>query len=295
PCRGEECLHIRQAEGGTRRSLRFRFPIRVRWVGHGLCRWVHAGVALVLPAAGCCKHQCCRPPKCRTSVDILREISSCRYVSRCRVELRLAFRCGAVLDRQPLLVFDQEFAGGQRGANLSTDPLRGIGHVPKQELRDQRAVQNAWRRDGAALRVSGVEIKRIRTEQRTGCDQPTRFRSPEIGKLVEFPGCCKHVAVGGVVAQLGKRNITKQGLPIYLDGLAAALRTVKGRCRRYRNLSRVYAAEADGLCAYGIDQLASAAERDSLEISGIAGLASGIERLPCSLLHFAAFVVRQAP
>jgi hypothetical protein len=84
-------------------------------------------------------------------------------------------------------------------------------------------------------------------------------------------------------------------LPIYLDRLAAALRTCKGRCRRYRNLSRVYAAETDGLCAYGIDQFASAAERDFLEISGIARLASGIEGLPCRLFDFAAFVVRQAP
>jgi hypothetical protein len=100
---------------------------------------------------------------------------------------------------------------------------------------------------------------------------------------------------GGVVAQLGKRNITKQGLPIYLDRLAAALRTCKGRCQRYPNLSRVYAAKTDGLCAYGIDQFASAAERDFLEISGIARLASGIECLPCRLFHFAAFVVRQAP
>ena len=162
-------------------------------------------------------------------------------------------------------------------------------------MRDQRAVQNAWRRDGAALRVSRVEIKRIGTEQRTGCDPPTRLRPPEIGKLVDFFGCCKHVAIGGVVAQLGKRNITKQGLPIYLDRLAAALRTCKGRCRRYPNLSRVYAAETDGQCAYGIDQFARAAERDFLEISGIARLASGIEGLPCRLLHFAAFVVRQAP
>ncbi len=128
-------------------------------------------------------------------MDILREISSCRDVSRCRVELQPAFRCDAVLDRQPLLIFGQEFVGGQRGANLSTDPLCGIGHVPEQELRDQRAVQNAWRRDGAALRVSRVEIKHIGTEQRTGCDPPTRLRPPEIGKLVEFLGCCKHVAM----------------------------------------------------------------------------------------------------
>src|SRR4029077_2722010 len=160
--------------------------------------------------------------------------------------------------------------------------------VPEQELRDQWAVQNAWRRDGAALRVSRVEIKRIGTEQRTGCDPSTRLRPPEIGKLVEFLGCCKHVAIGGVVAQFGKRNITKQGLPIYLDRLAAALRTCKGWCRRYPNLSRVYAAETDGLCAYGIDQFASAAERDFLEISEIARLASSIESLPCRLLHFAA-------
>src|SRR5215212_1736533 len=284
-----------QPEGGTRRALGFRFPIRVRWEGHGLDRWIHPGIALVRPTPGGCKDQCCRPPECRTSVDILREISSCRYVSRCRVELQLAFRCGAVLDRQPLLVCGQEFVGGQRGANLSTDPLCSIGHVPEQELRDQRAVQNAWRRDRMALRVSRVEIKRIGTEQRTGCDAPTRLRPPEIGELVEFLGCCKHVAIGGVVAKLSKRNITKKGLPIYLDRLAAALRTCKGRSRRYRNLSRVYAAETDGQCAYGIDQFASARERDFLEISGIARLASGIEGLPCRLFHFAAFVVRQPP
>ena len=228
-------------------------------------------------------------------MDILREISSCRYVSRCRVELQLAFRCGAVLDRQPLLVFGQEFVGGQSGANLSTDPLCGIGRVPEQELRDQRAVQNAGRRDGVALRVSRVEIKHIGTEQRTGCDPPTRLRPPEIGKLVQFLGGCKHVAMGGVVAQLGKRNVTKQRLPIYLDRLAAALRTCKGWCRRYRNLSRVYAAETDGLCAKGVDQFARAAERDFFEISGIARLAGGLEGLPCRLFHFAAFVVRQAP
>ena len=59
-----------------------------------------------------------------------------------------------------------------------------------------------------------------------------------------------------------------QGLPIYLDRLAPALRTCKGRRRRYPNLSRVYAAETNGLCAYGIDQFASAAERDFLEITG---------------------------
>src|SRR5215212_11207414 len=284
-----------QPEGGTRRALGFRFPIRVRWEGHGLDRWIHPGIALVRPTPGGCKDQCCRPPEGSTTVDVLREISSCRYVSRCRVELQLAFRCGAVLDRQPLLVFGQEFVGGQRGADLSTHPLCGIGHVPEQELRDQRAVQNAWRRDGVALRVSRVEIKHIGTEQRPGRNPPTRLRSPEVGKLVEFFGCGKHVAIGGVVAQFGQRNITKQGLPIYLDRLAAALRTCKGWCRRYRNLSRVYAAETDGQCAYGVDQFASAAERDFLEISGIARLASGLEGLPCRLLHFAASVVRQAP
>src|SRR4029453_16693684 len=122
-----------------------------------------------------------------------------------------------------------------------------------------------------------VEIKRIGTEQRTGSDPPTRLRPPEIGKLVDFLGCRKHVAIGGVVAQLGKRNITKQGLPIYLDCLAAALRTCKVVCGGYRNLSRVPAAETDGLCAYGIDQFASATERDFLKISGIAYLERGME------------------
>src|SRR5690348_10443898 len=77
--RGEECLHMGQPDGGTRRGLSFRFPIRVRWVGHGLCRWIHAGEALIRPTTGGSKDQCCRPPKCRTSADVLREISSCRY------------------------------------------------------------------------------------------------------------------------------------------------------------------------------------------------------------------------
>ena len=60
-------------------------------------------------------------------MDILREVSACRNVSRCRVELHPAFRRRTILDRQPLLVSGQEFAGRRRGANMSTDPLRAEG------------------------------------------------------------------------------------------------------------------------------------------------------------------------
>ena len=179
-------------------------------------------------------------------MDILRNVSSGRDVSRRRVELHLAFRCRAVLDRQPLLVLGHEIVGWYRGADLRTDPLRGIGRVPQKELRDQRSVQNTRRSDGTTLRVGRVEIKRIGTEQRTGCHPPASLRPSEVGKLVDFLDGGKHIGVGGVVAQLGERNITQQCLPIYLDRLAAALRTCQGRRRRYPDLSGTYATETDG-------------------------------------------------
>jgi hypothetical protein len=84
-------------------------------------------------------------------------------------------------------------------------------------------------------------------------------------------------------------------LPINLDRLAAALCTGKGRCRWYPDLSGVYAAETDRQRADWIDYLASAAKWDFLEVSGITRLTSSIESLPCRRVHFAAFVVRQAP
>src|SRR5207248_3378822 len=103
-----------------------------------------------------------------TTADVLREVSPGGNVSRRRVELYLAFRSRAVLDGQPFLIIGHEFAGRQRGADLRTEPLRAIGHVPNKELRDQRSVQNTRRCDGTTLRVRRVEIKRVGTEQKIG-------------------------------------------------------------------------------------------------------------------------------
>jgi hypothetical protein len=74
-------------------------------------------------------------------------------------------------------------------------------------LRDQRSVQNTRRRDGTTLRIGRVEIKRIGTKQRAGCHPPARLRPPEVLKLVDFLDGGEHVPIGGVVTQLGQRNI----------------------------------------------------------------------------------------
>src|SRR5262245_15468220 len=95
------------------------------------------------------------------------------------------------------------------------------------------------------LRAPEVKVTAHVLEQRAGRDPPASLWAPEVGKLAELLGRGEHVAVVGIVAQLGKRNITQQRLPIYLDRLAGALCTCKGRCWRNPDLCGVDAAEAD--------------------------------------------------